>query len=447
MNDILTTRISPAFLAPDTGTSGAVAEPPPTEGTPAPAAAPDNDLDILNFQPPDADAVTKALADVTKPMPKPELREKPKEAPKQEPAPKPEPVPKAGAKKEGGEPPAAQLRRELDSLKAERDQLKSRLEAGDPRVKEIEREIASTRAELEQAKARATEYEKKVVLRDAEQAPGIRALDQDYDKEAARFYGRVVDADKGVVLGLVREMAALPFGSPEYKEARKAFNLKVNEALGGSEDERHPDLGATLDFIDKTREFLLTRNEKMQEVSRDSEKYHVEQGTKHYQSVRQRVDGLIEQAKTIPEGFAETNPLHPRVALAKFMAELGDQSAEYDKGIAEFTRLVLAGVPPRSSQDFAGLTPQQIQEARTEEAHKVEMARDAAAEVIFNGARALRMFPVLLKELSRLRAKVGEDTDSLPPDPAANREAGSTNREEDDIAAFKAPDPEQIPNF
>lgn len=444
---ILTGQIAPTFFAPpDEGGGGntGVMEV-PVEIVPPPVDGSDPNDDILSFEMPDPDAVARALEAPDSKMPEPGTKKpdpKPDPAAKKPEDKKPAPETKP-TKKENGEPPIGLLRKELDSLKAEKAELLKKVESGDPRVKALETEIAAAKEEVAKERERATEYERKIIATNAENHPDVLAINKDYDQKSYSFYDRVPDINQSAVMGLVQESFNLPPHGEKRAEAMRAFIEKVNTALGAQDGGRHPDLSKTLDFIDDTRAFFASRSSKLKEVQANNETYEVERFTKQYQADKTRLDGLISKSREIPEGMAVTDPTHPAVVLSKIRKELGERDAQFEKGIDEFTRLVLLGAPPRSSKDYAGMTEAQIQESRTAESKKVEKAREYAANVLPNGLYALRVVPHLVREISRLRAALGEDTESTPPDPSKGRQDG-TPVDDNDLANFTPP---SIPEF
>lgn len=449
---VLTGQIQPAFFAPDAGGGGgaAVAEAPP-ETVEVIAHGEDANAEIMNFEPPDPGAVERAIKSVGEEPPQAGTK-KPVEAKASgKPEEKVPTVPVKPADKtkpdQKGEPPVALLRKELETLKTERDELKQRLDAGDPRVKEKEVEITAARTELQQAKERAEELQRQIVSRKAADAPEVKKIEAEYDEKAGNFYDRMaslrVKISQQKVIELVQEMAGIRRGDDN---ALDAFTQKVNSALGAEEDAQHPQLERTLDFLQETKKYLISRNEKIGEITKNSDDFEVSRAAKHYTGVRSRVDALLLKAREVPDGMAETNPTHPAVVLDKIRKEMGDKNAEFEKGIDEFTRLVVAGTAPRSAKDYVGMTEDQIREARIAEAAKVEQVRDYAVNVLPNGLYALRVLPHLVRELSRLRAKAGEDVEAQPPDPSKSREE-SKGGEGDELSTFKAPTINDIPEF
>jgi hypothetical protein len=428
-------RVTMCFFAPpdDGGGAGggaAVAEPPAT-------GAPDGDADVLNFQMPDMGAALKEITgkDVT-PTPAPAKPPEKKDPPVVEkPAveKKPEPV---------KDPPAKQLRAELDSIKAERDELKKKLEAGDPRLVEAQNAVKAKEEEVADARKKLTEYEQQTIRQsDAVREP-LRKLDEAYGRDATKFFRSVTEIDQSTLNSLVRTYAALPFGKPEYKEARAEFETKLNETLGGTEEREARKLGATLDFIERSWDWANERAQTEKEVNGKAAKIYSDAQTADYGKKRDFVRTNIEHAKAIPEDMEKTDPWHIKVLLDKFSKTMGDKLPEFEKNIPEFVEQLFAGQAPRSEEDYAGMTPQQVEESRAAEAERHEKIRSTGIEITYNGLRAMRLFPALWKEYQRLAEKVKEKTDGDPPDPTRGTDGEPSA--DDDLRNFKPP---AIPNF
>ncbi len=424
------------MLAPDDAGGGgaAVAEPA--------AASTDNDQ-LMTFAPPNIDEV---MAGIKAPgETAPEVKAGTKAAPlakKVEAATKVEQKPAAQAKP-AGEPPAAQLRKELDAARAERDSLKAQLEKGDPRLAEAQAAVKAKEEELKGINGRLTEYERRLQMASPAVQEKLTALDKGYDADANKFYTRVPEIDQASFNSILQDYAKLPFGKEGYKEARAAFEAKVNERLGGDEEREHRKLGAVIDFLERTYDFVGERDKTFKEVQANARKIQVDADKEVFGKAKTRINSLIEKARTIPEGMETTDPFHPRVALDTFAKALGDGASKLDDGIPQFIEKVMAGIAPRTDEDYAGMTPEQIQESRQNEAQDLETSKDRAVEVMFNGLRALRLFPALVKDWQRLKARVKDDAEALPPDPT--KPAGAAGGgEEDDLRSFKAPDLNKI---
>ena len=177
------------------------------------------------------------------------------------------PAPKPGEKPpQNGEPPVKQLRDELETLKKERDELKAYREQGDPKVKEVEAKLKEKETEIAEAKTSIADYERKLALADPAVTAKLRDNDQLYDRDAAKFYTSVPEIDNRTVNQLVLEFNALPFGKPEYRQARAEFEAKVNTALGGTDDQEHRKLERALNFIERSHEYAVERPKIVQEV-------------------------------------------------------------------------------------------------------------------------------------------------------------------------------------
>lgn len=436
---ILTGSIAPAFFAPDAGGAGTAA--PVIEVTPAaPAAKPEGDVDLMSFDAPNPDDVMRAISSTAKelePVPLPPKKEEPAAPPK---SPAKDAAKPAAGKKEGDEP-VAKLRTEYEATKAKLADAEKRLAEGDPRLKQYEADVAAARKELQEERDRAKEAREKLVEYDANNDEEVLKLTSEWAKKRDNFDMRVATLDAAKVWSFASELATIPAGD---RAKMRDLTEKVNAAIGGDADTRHPDLDKTLDFIEQTRDFGLARNQKIAEVKSKVEDYQVEKAAKHYTTVKSRVDGLIENGRKVPEGIAESNPTHPRLMIAKLEEHLGDNGKKILSGLQEVTRVALAGVRPRNSKDFQGMAPEEIQRAQLEDAQRVEKYRDIMAEEFQNFGMAYYAMPAILRELSRLRAKVGEDKISEPPDPSLNRGGDDGPKDDDDLSSFRAPDLDKV---
>lgn len=395
--------------------------------------------DIMDFAAPDIEAVGDMLsgkppADITAPPAGPK---DPVTPPKKD---TPAPTPRTAT--DGPK----QLREELDAVKRERDELKANLEKGDPRLVEAERVVKEREASIAARDTTIKEYERKLAVADPAVSARLRDLDATYDKDAGKFYLSVPELDPGRVGELVKEYHALPFGKPEYREARAVFEGKVNEALGMADGSESRKLGRALDFIERTHEFAVDRPKAEREVNDSAFKLqHQSRRDTHTKKI-ETVRGQIEQARKIPEGATETDPYHPKIMLDLFTKVLpADQQAAFEKGIPEFINRVVAGTMPRSEQDYAGMTDAQIAESQANEMESVANARAVSVDVMYNGLRALRVIPTLVKEYQRLKAKLKDEGEASPPDPTRSHGEGG-NGASDEIATYAPPNLDNL-NF
>jgi hypothetical protein len=400
---------------------------------------------ILDFRAPDVDIAADFLTgkredDIsTPPAPGKKKEEKPAAAKKPDPVtPQAKPVDKTG---QTGDPPVKQLREELAALKAERDELKTYKEKGDPKLAEVEASLKAKETEISEAKTRIADYERRLAMADPEVTKELRESDSVYDKDAAKFYTGVPELSQPTINGFVKEYNQLPFGKPEYLEARRAFEAKVNEALGGNEDSEHRKLERALNFIERTHEYATERPKIVQKLNSSALKLQKEAQAGAYSKQSDFVKDAIAKAQIIPEGIEKTDPYHPKLMLKAFMEVIPEEGrAAFTKDIPEFISRVLAGPKPRSEQDYAGMTPEQVRESQSAESEQHEVDRRIAADVMYNGLRALRLFPVLVKDWRRLREKLKEDVDTDPPDPTKGGTGDGNADPLDDIRNFKAPD-------
>jgi hypothetical protein len=256
----------------------------------------------------------------------------------------------------------------------------------------------------------------------------------------------VPELDSTAINQLVTEFHDLPRGKPsEYKAARLAFEAKVNAALGGSDEIEHRKLGklstsssARTNSRSSGRGWNTRSSLPRRKLKHDSE---IAAYTKQQAAVRER----LAKAKEVPDDLRAQQPYHPRVMLDTFSKVMTpEQLGDLEQGIPEFVELVTAGVRPRTDADFAGMSAKQVQEARQEEQARLEVAKEALPDVLSNGLRALRLFPVLVKEYQRMRAKLGEDKEAAPPDPTAAGGGGGGAAGGDDLKELQLP---TIPHF
>lgn len=424
--------------------------PPPAGGDPGSPGGGGGDPNaaIIDFRAPDIGDIGDILSgkkdgdpSAVPPAPKPGDGKPPvkKEPPAAPPAPKPGDPPKPGTPP--AEPPVKQLRDELEAVKKERDELKGTLEKGDPRLKAAEEAVKAKETEISEAKTKLAEYERKLAMADPAVTKELQEKDSAYDGTARKFYASVPELTGDQVHSFVRDFNALPFGKPEYKEARAAFEAKVNAALGGDDEREHRKLEKALGFIEQTHEYAVERPKLVSKIEGSALKLQAEAKVQKYTSKAASVRETLEAAKKIPDGLAQTDPFHPKIMLDLFSKNFApEQLAEFEKGIPEFVELVAAGIKPRGEQDYAGMTPAQIAESQANESAKLESARKLSIDVMYNGLRALRLFPALVKDWQRLNAKVKEDGDGTPPDPTGGNGGDPNNAgDPNDLKNFKAP--------
>lgn len=402
------------YRDPDTGGGGSGTPPSSASGESAGGDG-GGDGDLLTLAAPDIDVAAAFASGKSEAPPEPGKKDAPK------PAPKPPAKPGAPPEPKSGEPPAAQLRKELEATKAELASLKTRIEAGDPRVKDLEAAVKAKEAELGSEKTRAEQYRERLLLMDPSVAEELVTLDSGYNKKAGSFYRSVTEIGQPQVNALVEEFARLPHGKAEYGAARQQWEAKVNEALGATDGAEHRKLERAIAFIEETYDFAVDRGQAERKVRAEASTREFEGSVKGYSTKAIRVDDLIKRAGEVTPDMETSNPLHPDVVLKNFLSVLTEeQQAKMKQGIPEFIRLAIAGLKPRSQADYAGLSPDQIAESRATETARAQTAQDHAVRVIHQGALALRVMPSMWKEIQRLRAKVKEDADGAPPDPSGN---------------------------
>jgi predicted nucleic acid-binding Zn-ribbon protein len=384
--------------------------------------------DILTFEAPDPEAIAAEISGKGQKQQTPPPKTPPAKPPVTPPTKPPT----------GKEEPVAQLRNSYEALKKEHEELKKTYAAGDPRLKTIESERDAAKKELDEAKRRNEEFETKLALSNPAVVKELKDLDDGYHKEAERFYRGVPEIDHGTVSQLVKEYTGLPFNKPEYLEARAKFEAKVNEALGGDENNFSRRLEKTLEWIEKSAEFSHERPKIVAKVQGNARKLQVEAETKGFGERKTHVSGLIQKALSVPEGMEKTDPHHPQVVLKRFDEGLTpEQVSQFDKGIVEFVELAVNGVPPRTEADYAGLNQQQIAERQQAESTRVQAAKDHLVNISVNGLRALRRLPTLYAMLAKYKELAGQRREGAPPDHGSGDNGDGSG---DDLRDFKPPE-------
>lgn len=415
--------------------------PPPEGGDPSGGGGGgDPNADIMSFAAPDIGDVAALIGD-TSPPPDPAKPPAPKPAP---PAPKPPtpPAPKPPTppvKPPAGDPPAKQLREELDAVKRERDELKAKFETGDPRIKQAEDAVKAKETEIAEARTKLADYEKRLAMSDPAVTKELADKDTTYNGDAGKFYSSVPELESAQVHAFVKELNALPHGTPEYRKARAEFEQKVNLALGGTEDSEHRKLERALAFIEKTHEYAVERPKLVEKIEGSALKLKHEADMSSYEKQHADVRARIAAAKQVSDELRAENPTHPRVMLDTFIKAMKpEQVSEVEAGIGEYVELVTAGVRPKTDADFAGMSASQIREARQEESLRLQAARESLPDVLVTGLRALRFLPALVKDWQRLQAKVKEEDAAAPPDPTGGGDPAAPTGE-DGLKDFRPP--------
>lgn len=426
-------RLTRAFMFPDNATGGGGdggaggAAPAGGDGGGGAAAAPPDgappiDPDLVSFEAPD---ITAALGDITgkKPDPAP--------VPPKTPA-----APKAPDPKPPTEPPAAQLRKEYDALKQQLAAAEEKLKVGDPRIKALEDKLAAKESEFSASQKAIADYEKKLAMADPRVTAPLRKLETDYDAKAGKFYTRVPDLDTGRVNQLLGEYVKLPFGKPEYREARADFEKKVNEALGGTEDREHRKLNDALGFIEDTFDFYKERNTLNAEVDKNALNLAREGARADYQGKVEFTRETITAVKALPAVLEKSNPFHPIVTISKFLEAVGpDEAKKLTEGLEEAAEAAEAGIAPRRDEDLANLSAEQRREQMEADAQADVRTRKQRVVAQYYGGIMFRAFPSLYKDWLRLKER--ESKEVLPPDPTGGNGNGNPNT--DDLASFAAP--------
>lgn len=347
--------------------------------------------------------------------------------------PKPAPKGKGSPQPKAGDGTPAALRAELDALKKEKAEWEKSKGVEDPRIAQHKTEAETFKAKAAELEKKTAEYEERLLRQDPAVVGKLREFDEAYHKKAGRFYSAVPDMDHPRINALTLEYSKLPFNTDDFKTAHSEFEKKVNLALGGTEEKEHRNLDKTLEFIRDNLEAGQERGALQKEVEGNARKLAFDGQVKSYQATKSNVTTLLDSALKLPDGLDD--PMHPKVALNLFDSALKPEQVQaFDKDIKAYVELVFAGPAPRSEQDFAGMKPEEAQAIRDGEVTRSRVAREHAVDCLANGLRALRRFPVMLKELARLRAKVGEDQDLPDPDPDAT--GGDGGEGEGDLKNF-----------
>lgn len=393
-----------------------------------------SDADIMEFTPPDLGAGLAAITGKTEDPVKPAEGAKPPVKPVDPPA-KP-------AGKSAGEPPAAQLRQELEKVKGELANARATMEKGDPRLADLQKEVEDRKAEIvniaKERDEKLKEYETRLAIADPRVTAKLKDLDSNFDRTANQFFTRVPELNQAGLNQLVAEYAKLPFGKPEYREARAEFEKKANTLIGGSDEADHRKLGSTLEMVEKTFDFLNERRTVDQDIRTNAHKLRSDAESADYSKSLDFVKTNLAKAKTMPEGLDKSDPFHPKVMLDVFQNSLPDKGAALEAGIDDFIQLALVGPKPRPDADYAGMNPAQIAESRATERTQHETARAHSVDVMRNGLRALRLFPALVKEIQRLGELHKQNGSALPPDPTGGN-GGDNSAAADDVANYQAP--------
>lgn len=425
------------FFPPDTGGGdggggAAIAE--PTAG----GEGGDPNADLMTFDAPSLEHVEEFIKDKRADVP-PAPPKTPKKVDAKVDEPKPVAKPEVKPDDQIHEPKNSTLRAELAAVKKERDDLKASLEKGDPRLKEIEESVKAKETEIKERDTKLADYERRLALANPEVTKKRDELFAAYNRDADKFH-RSSTIDQEGINALTIEFAKLPFGKAEFKDARLEFEKKVNEALGGTDEQESRKLQSTLDYIERTYDFVKDRDAVNAEINSSAVQKQREYQSTEYGKKASFVKERIEIAKKPPEGMKESNPFHPKVMLDIFEGLMPEeQRKEFTNGVPEFVELVMAGPRPRNDADYVGMTPAQIKESKAAEDHRYETARGHAVDVMYNGLRALRMFPAMVREVQRLREKVKEGNDTTPPDPTKTGGASESHGGDDDLRDFKTP--------
>lgn len=398
-------------------------------GTDAPVAEPHASTadaiasELEDFTPPDLNA----LGDTPKPGEKPPTEPKKEEKP---PEPKKPEEPKQPDKKTT-EPPAKQLRDELERTRKERDDFKAKFE-NHPKVKELEASIAERTKELESLKAEAEKTRKELDIRDPLASSKLRDHQQKFDQEFTRSIEFVPEIE-GNYQQLVGEFANLPRNDREqYRTALAEFEQKVEEAVGGRK------FAAAMDLIRKGHDFVQEHNSLRKEVTENASKIAYEARSTEWQKYDGEVSSILQGALEVPEDLEDSDPYHPALFLKRTLAEVPEEKQkETLSKIDTYLRRVFAGPKPKTEADFMGLSPKEIQERLAAEGAAHSKAKQEAVRIMKNGMLALTLMRPFLADYAKLRERVAKEAEEIPPNP--NGGGDTPAAESDDLSTYTPP--------
>ena len=404
-------------------------------------AAPDTtgNPEIDGFKTPDIDSLDFMQPDGKAPDLKLELEPKaPEDAKKPEPQKKEEPVKKPD-EKQAGDPPAKQLRYELERVKAERDELKGKFE-NHPRIKELDDMVKAKETEVADLSKQIEEYRQQINLHDPLVSEPIRKMQEDFNAKHSKAM-EFIPGLEGSFVKLVEDFEALPRSDrAAYKAALDEFEARVEELVGDRK------VSSALDIIRDGANFRSEYAKATKEARENAGKTLFEGRQKQWDGGVKLTDEHLSGAFEIPDDLKTAHPFHPILFVSELRNGLDDagkqKDSEFDAKVRRYIKFAANGVSPKTIAELESL-PASEKQGRLQQ---IEGDRLNAAkwvrQMALRAADYERVIPSLMREYSSLRDAAGKKAKALPPDPAKpNAEPGGGG---DDFESYKAG---EIPAF
>ena len=405
-----------------TGGGGGNAAPPD-----APAVSSPGDTQVAEFIAPDLGNIGDDVPEMPGAAPIEKPPEKPGEK-KVEPKP-PEP------KKQHIESPAKQLRDELDRVKAERDDFKTKFDKH-PRVAELDATLQERIKENEALKGRLAQIQEELTAIDPSANEAVVKLADDFNAE----YARAIELVPGIepyFKELVGKFEALPrTDRATFAKALEALEGEIDQIVG---ERKTP---AAIDLIRKATDFRAKHAEVSREVRANAGKIAFESHQKKWSAGEATTKQHLETAFKIEDDFREAHPFHPLNFVLDVRGTLSDDEKladrEYESKVDRFITFAANGVSPKTAAEWEALPAKD----KTAKLQAVEERRGEAAKYVRymakRGAFYERILPGLLADYAKLRDTADKKSKGNPPDPtkAAGTESGNVDALED----FKTPE-------
>lgn len=398
------------------GSSGAAAVT-TTITPPAAAGAGDgggaDDLDVLNYVPPSTDDISKFIQDGKEsdagPVGKteaPKVEEKPAAKPEEKPGEKPP------AKSEEPAPPAAQLRKRLSELEAEKTRLEGELSVAksDKRVEELTNKLTAQEKAIADKEKAIAETERKLLVHNPLVSKRLVELRDKFNADYNSTL-EIVPNLKGDYKGLVDEFASLPRGKDEYGQKLKDFRAKLREKFDD-------DAGTVFDAVRKGFDFMNNHAKLADEVQRDAERLEFEARNEEWSKSHESIDKQWNDWFTPPADAAATDPYNHNLFLQKFEAGMDKAEVERVNGaLKSFVDRVFNGAQPRTAKDFPGMTEAQVREELGNIESRVAKDREDAKRILAVGAKLLTYFRPFIADWQKMKARAEGKAEGAPPDP------------------------------
>ncbi|MFA9262780.1 MAG: hypothetical protein ACEQSB_05560 [Undibacterium sp.] len=405
----------------------------------APAPAPEapvitGNAELDSFTAPDIDGLDFMQPDGKAPEPKPDPKppeEKKPEPPKKEEPKKPDAKPPA-------EPPAKQLREELDRVKAERDEWKGKAE-NHPRVKELDDLVKAKETEAAELAKQIEEFKKQITLNDPLASEPIRKLQDDFNAKHSRAM-EFIPGLEGSYAKLVEEFEALPRNDrAAYKTALDEFENRVEELVGDRK------VTSALDIIREGADFRSQYAKAAKEARENAGRTVFEGRQKQWDGSAKLTTEHLSGAFEIPDDLKTAHPYHPILFVSELREGLDDagkqKDADFDGKVKRYISFAANGVSPKTMAELDSMPASE----RSERLQEMEQNRLGAAkwvrQMALRAAHYERIMPSFMREFAQLKAASEKKAKALPPDPAKpNVERGGS----DEFDSYK---PESIPEF